>query len=645
MKISLINWNLIKQNPFTYAKNCSQKSLEKTIKIANDRYYNNSAILEDNEYDILYDYLSSNYPDNQLLNEVGSEVNKKFKVKLPIHLPSMEKIKPDTDSLTNWKKKYKGEYILSDKLDGMSLLVVAKDGKINAYTRGNGSIGQDISYIIKYINIGNLKNGMLRGELIVSKNNWEVIRTIYPKYSNSRNFVSGYSSSQKLDIKLMSLIDFVVYEYIAIESKLISLLEQLQIISELNVNVVYFEKHKDITNTKLTEILQKRRNESKYEIDGIIITDNGLHLRTNKKYPEYAKAFKMVLDDQTGETSVLNIKWEPSMYGILNPVVQISPLKLDSVTINNVTAYNAKFITENAIGGLIGPGSVIQITRSGGVIPKILKVVKKYNGEICHCLPNKELLDYRWTDSKVDIVLKEPEKNEQVAIKRILHFYNTLGVDFLKMGMIKKLYSAGFDSIIKIMNIQKSDLLKIDGIKEKSAEKILNTINKTYNSSNLIDLMASHYSFGSGFGKKKLKPIIDNIPDIISNDLEDYYIKQIILELPGFHDTTVNKFLIGLPKFKEFYKLLPKKDKPKVKFIVKKQKKSTKLEGRIFCCTGFRPDSKLKDYIISNGGVFEDTIKKNVTDIIVKSKESPQTSKVKKAIENNLNISYLNDYV
>ena len=132
MKISLIYWGLIKKNPFTYAKNSSQKVLEKTIKIANDKYYNDLSFLEDNEYDLLYDYLSNNYPDSEILNEVGSEVNKKFKVKLPIHLPSMEKIKPDTNSLINWKKKYMGEYILSDKLDGMSLLVVAIDGKINA---------------------------------------------------------------------------------------------------------------------------------------------------------------------------------------------------------------------------------------------------------------------------------------------------------------------------------------------------------------------------------------------------------------------------------------------------------------------------------------------------------------------------------
>ena len=187
-----INWTSITYNPIDFISKCSKNKMEYIIKQANHYYYNNIPKITDEIYDIIIDYVTNKYPELDILYKVGSNVTK-YKVKLPIYMPSMEKIKPDTKALYGWQKEYKGPYTLSDKLDGMSLLIVSKDGKINAYTRGNGMVGQDISWIIEFINIGKLTNGMVRGELIVSKNNWEKIKTLYPKYSNARNFVSGYT--------------------------------------------------------------------------------------------------------------------------------------------------------------------------------------------------------------------------------------------------------------------------------------------------------------------------------------------------------------------------------------------------------------------------------------------------------------------
>lgn len=87
----------------------------------------------------------------------------KNKVDLPVNMPSMDKIKPDSNALSNWQSKYTGPYVLSCKLDGVSGLYYAIDGKKKLYTRGNGSVGQDISHLLKDIKIPDVKDVIVRG--------------------------------------------------------------------------------------------------------------------------------------------------------------------------------------------------------------------------------------------------------------------------------------------------------------------------------------------------------------------------------------------------------------------------------------------------------------------------------------------------
>ena len=145
----------------------------------------------------------------------------------------------------------------------MSLLVVSSENNIKAFTRGDGKIGQDITLIIPYINIGKLENAMVRGELVVSKENWETIKkSKYPKYSNARNFVSGYTGRNEIDPKLMKFIDFVVYEYIPIDLKPISLKKQLEILKKAELTTVYNILTTEIDNTTLSTPLLKKKKKN-----------------------------------------------------------------------------------------------------------------------------------------------------------------------------------------------------------------------------------------------------------------------------------------------------------------------------------------------------------------------------------------------
>ena len=81
---------------------------------------------------------------------------------------SMDKIKPDTNVLLNWKQN-KGPYVISCKLDGVSGLYTTEGEKAKLYTRGDGKIGQDISHMIPYLQLPTAPNLVIRGEFIISK--------------------------------------------------------------------------------------------------------------------------------------------------------------------------------------------------------------------------------------------------------------------------------------------------------------------------------------------------------------------------------------------------------------------------------------------------------------------------------------------
>ena len=102
--------------------------------------------LSDGEFDIVKEYLEKRFPKSSALQEVGAPVNKtaaKQKVNLPVAMPSMDKIKPDSNALSQWKQKYTGPYVLSCKLDGVSGLYYSLENSRKLYTRGDGAVGQN----------------------------------------------------------------------------------------------------------------------------------------------------------------------------------------------------------------------------------------------------------------------------------------------------------------------------------------------------------------------------------------------------------------------------------------------------------------------------------------------------------------------
>lgn len=550
--LSLKNWiKEIEQNPLEFCNKSSENKLKNLLEICDKYYYNNTSLITDEHYDLIYDYFMKKYPNSNYLKNTGSNVISN-KITLPIYLGSMKKIKPDTNDLKNWSKNYNDVYVISDKLDGVSLLIENNNNIIKAYTRGNGKIGQDISWIIKYLfnNIKLNNNEMIRGELLVSKINWEKIKKKNPEFSNPRNFVSGIISRKQADFNLLKFLDFVGYEFISDISIKPSL--QMQLIKKSGVKCVYNDIIENIDNNKLSFLLQKRREESEYEIDGIITTFDIEYVRTNEKYPKYSRAFKMILESQNAETFVTNITWTPSMYGILNPVVNISEVNIEGVTYNNVTGNNANFILNNNIGGIIGPGSKILITRSGGVIPKIIKVITAYNENYESFFPK----EYKWSENKVDIMLHNPDTNNIVKQKRIEYFIKTININYFGEGLVKKIFEFGFDSVSKILKMTLEDFLKIEGIKEKLASKLFNEIQIKFNKSTKFENIMTGSAIFQGVGNKTFTCLINKFgKEYFINYTKDKYNNYYneISNIKGLGNETCIKILNNLETFLEFY--------------------------------------------------------------------------------------------
>jgi NAD-dependent DNA ligase len=545
----------------------------------------------------------------------------------------MDKIKPDTAVLDSWMKKYKGPYVLSCKLDGVSGLYSTEGPVPKLYTRGNGIVGQDVSYLIPYLTLPAKPNITIRGEFIIKKEVF--IKKYADKFANPRNFVAGMINTKTLDLDKYKDLSFVIYEVIKPELKPSEQLDFLLKLKQPNLEIVQHIITKVISNEILSELLIKWRNEYKYEIDGIICIQDSIFPRTNGN-PEHAFAFKMVISDQIAEPKVVEVIWTPSKDGYLKPRVQIEPITLGGVQIEYATGFNAKFIIENNIG----IGAIIRLIRSGDVIPHILSVVQPATQPQ---LPSKTLYDYEWNDTHVDFVLKDKTSNEIVIEKNITGFFQGIEVEGLSTGNVKKLINAGFDTLPKIVAMTIDDFLKVEGFQKKLATKIKDGIEKKLESSTIGELMSASNIFGRGFGTKKLELILTTFPNILKN--KEYLIisaEQMDKDVPGLAIKTALQFKEKIPEFIEFMKSIGLERKLEIEESSKKTKKDKSpntmkkikenpLFGKKWIMTGFRDKvliEKLDDIGAEQGSV----VNKNIFVVIVKdlTDENTKTQTAKK---------------
>lgn len=610
---------------FEYINSLSIDKLEKALVYASDKYYNEKPVISDSIFDMMRDFLQLKAPKSKVLKQIGASVKSKDKVVLPYYLGSMDKIKPPSNKLNSWIKKYSAPYIMTDKLDGVSGLLVYSNKNINLYTRGTATEGMDITPLLRYIKnipkyedvmkyFGNIKTVAFRGELIISDSRFE--KNWASTLKNARNAVAGLVNSKNINPDLARDTHFVVYQII---DPLYCMSDQLKLIKEIGFDIVSSKITDELNFEKLSKYLLKRRTASKYVIDGIIITNDMIHPINIDGNPEYAWAFKDVLEDQKALSTIIDVEWNITKDGYIVPTIIINPVDVGGVTIKRITGNNAKFMVDN----MLGIGAEVEIIRSNDVIPKIEKVIKGAKVK----LPEG---DWEWIDSGVHIKTKD-KLNDDILVKNIYYFFSTLGAMGLGEKIIEKLYNGGHNTILDILKLTVDDIIKIDGFKQKSAENIVESIAKYTTNVPLYLLMKASNKLGRGMGAERSKDVLDKYPNIMNDYMkytEDEFINM-LKEIDGWEDKTSRMFATNFKHFIEFYNSIKKYISVDMKIAVKK---TGKLTGIKIVMSGFR-DKMIEKLIIDNGGEVSSGVSKNTAILIIKDNSVMDTTKVIKAKE------------
>ena len=591
-----------KKNGISVLEPLTENQLVRMLNVANVAYRNLEPIMTDNEYDIIQDYIEEKFPTNQVIKQIGAPVEKN-KATLPYEMASMDKIKPDSGALANWMQKYKGPYVLSCKLDGVSGLYTTEGTIPKLYTRGDGKVGQDVSHLIPYLRLPKKKGIVIRGEFILPK---AVFESKYKsQFANPRNLVSGIVNRLTIDEKAKDL-NFVSYEVIKPELKPS---EQMDLLKTLDVDVVMHKVVKTLSNEMLSELLVDWRKNYTYEIDGVIVTDDIIVPRKSGN-PDHSFAFKMVLSDQIAEAKVVDVLWSPSKDGYLKPRVQIEPINLGGVKIEYATGFNAAFIEQKKIG----IGAMIQLIRSGDVIPYIKDVTTPAEN------PKMPNIPYKWNETHVDIMLEDISQDLTVKEKNITGFFRGIGVDGLSSGNISRIMDTGNDTIPKIIHMTKADFLKVEGFKEKLASKIYEGIKDKLASASLLTIMSASNIFGRGISEKKIEPILEAFPDILTSGESSAEKIKKVMSVKGMAKKTAELFVNNIPAFLDFMKECG------LEQLLEKVEQKAQLDDshplykKSIVMTGFR-DESLGEALKSVGAKLGSSVSSKTFAVLVKDKE------------------------
>ena len=602
------------------------EQLKEKIRVANEAYRVGEPIMSDKEYDILIEELAEMSPDDELLSVVGHEIlDEGRKTKLPIPMASMNKIK-SLEEIKDWQRlkliPNAVEIICTPKYDGLSLCVDEVIGE--AITRGDGVYGQRSTehyrFIKNHLDINNIFSHSY-GEVIMPK---QVFLDKYAEdFANPRNLVAGLINSKTVS---ESLRDCNYIKYGAITSMRNQFTTKKELLDALNerqeTKVPYHVCGiLDLTEELLISLFKEWSED--YEIDGIILevnnlaTQNSLGRETSSGNPVWARAFKHPSFEQSAETEVIGITWNISKQGLLKPVLHINPVKLDGVTVSNVTGNNARFVKDMGIG----VGAKVVVKRSGMVIPLIVDVLETVE----FVEPTIEGVEIAWNEAGIELVTLT-ETDEQ-KIKKNIAFFEILEADQLGPGIIEQLWGAGFKTIEQILNLTTNDLESIDRFGKRKAKIVYDSIKKSVKDVQLSKLQHATGIF-KNMGSKKLI--------LLEKFIEKPTIQE-VMQIEGFAEISAKTYVDNYDIFRTFVAQLPVTFAEKVEVVAV----GDDLIGMVVVFTGVR-DKKSEEEIISRGGKIGSSVSKNTTHLICKDPDSG-SSKLEKAKSLGVKIMSLDD--
>lgn len=519
--------------------------VERLNRYAYEYYSLDKPSVSDADYDRLYDRLLELEKEtgvvlaNSPTQRVGGDIIDGFeKHTHKVRLYSLNKCK-SFDELRNWfidikKQVEKPSYSLEYKYDGLTIVCTYKDGLfVSAATRGNGSIGEDVTAQVKTIKSVPLEI-KFKGELIVQGEGMMKLsslekynKTHEEKLKNARNAVAG--GIRNLDPKVTASrnLDFFAYNICYAENKDFTTQEQMhEFLKDNGFETYSFFKILSDEEEIFREIdkVDKIKKQLDILMDGMVIKLNNVKMRDEfgytSKFPKWAMAYKF--EPQEVTSKLKDVVWQVGRTGKLTPIAIVEPVELAGATVTKATLNNYGDIVRKGVE----IGSDVFIRRSNEVIPEILSIAEKSPNakkieKPSHCPSCGASL------SEVGALLICPNSNncpEQI-IDKLTHFASREGVNIegFSIQTAEQLYKElGKKSFIELYTLTEEELLKLDKFKEKKVANLLSAIEKSKN----VELSNFIYALGiNGVGTKTAKDLskkfnsIDNLINVKKEEL------------------------------------------------------------------------------------------------------------------------------
>ena len=610
------------------------KRMRELIDLLNEAsvyYYQYSTpIMTDYEYDKLYDELVELENETKTTYEDSPTINIEHEISQT--LEKVEHAKPML-SLSKTKsveelKEFIGdkEAILSWKLDGLTIVLTYKKGKlISGVTRGNGTIGEVVTKNVKeFKNIpltipfkGDL---IVRGEAIIKYSDFNKMNEELDEqnqYKNPRNLCSG--SVRQLDSKITSQrnVNIIIFSLVDCSQQISnSKNEQFNWLDSQGFETV--ERVIVNRNNIEEEVLNYKEKIKEYDIpsDGLVLSfddiEYGISLGMTNKFPKHSIAFKW--KDETVQTKLINIDWQTSRTGLINPVAVFEPVEIEGTTVSRASLHNVSILKKLKLG----IGDTIEVYKANMIIPQVANNLTCTNNyEIpknCNvCNHEAQII----SNNDVSYLYCTNDFCKAKLIKRLSLFTtrNAMNIDGISEQILTKLINENllneFSDLYKLEN-HKEQILNFEGFKDKSYSNMINSINN----SRKVKIANFIYALGiKDIGLSRAKLIceacnneINKVINITFDELSniDGLGEVIALNwINTFKDENFKKELNNLLK--------------EITFI-NEEKKLEKLKGLTFVITGsinnFKNRDEMVEFIERFGGKTTSSVSSKVSFLI-----------------------------
>jgi DNA ligase (NAD+) len=617
-------------------------------------YQENKEIMPNIEYDRLYDELAeleketgitlSNSPTIHVGYELLSNLPKERHEKIML---SLDKTK-EAVALKEWLGKEEG--VLSWKLDGLTIVLTYKDGKlVKAVTRGNGEVGEVITNNAKVfvnipINISHKGDLILRGEAVIKYSDFEKINSEIPdvsaKYKNPRNLCSGSVRQLNNEITAKRNVHFFAFFVVKADGVHFdnSRIKQLNWLQHQGFDVVDFKRVNVSNIEENVEWFSKNIDKNDFPSDGLVaLYDDiayGESLGSTAKFPRNSFAYKWA--DEEAETTLTEIEWSPSRTGLINPIAIFDPVELEGTTVSRASVHNVSILKEQQLG----IGDKIMVYKANMIIPQIAANITK-SGSIRipdTCPACGKRADISAISGVETLICSNPLcPAKQMKSFTLFTSRDALNIEGLSEATLKKFMAHGmihdFGDIFEL-DQYKNEIREMDGFGEKSWNRLWKGIQKARHTT----LPRLIYGLGiPNIGVANAKLIClefgQDLEAIRSADAAR------LSQVPGIGSVIAGSFVRYFENeenIKNLDHLLTHLDFEEISVS-----EEQKLSGLIFVITGslnhYANRNELKNLIEEQGGKVTGTVTSN-TNYLINNDVNSNSSKNRKAKQLNIPI-------